>query len=232
MADRVDGHVDADGRVRPAVECASAEELALQDLPMNHRGVSGRCRRTADTHRLSASARDAPARTRLDRRCRSPAPSGSSRVSSRHSTAPPLGTRRPSSLAGNTRVSLTTSRSPHRRKRGRSRMPRVRHRAADSVQHEQPRLASRRGGLRDQLVRKIKVEVGYFHGWSFTEVTEATASSTPRSFFALSPPIRQISRRPIHKRISTGSSASPKSTRPHRLRNSQSPAVAREPGSA
>ena len=41
--------------------------------------------------------------------------------SSRHSTAPPLGTRRPSSRAGNTRVSLTTSRSPDCRKRRQAR---------------------------------------------------------------------------------------------------------------
>src|SRR6185295_16582145 len=36
----------------------------------------------------------------------------SARLTSRHSTAPPLGTRRPSRRAGNTRVLLTTRRSP------------------------------------------------------------------------------------------------------------------------
>ena len=42
------------------------------------------------------------------------------RSSSRHSTAPPLGSRRPSSRAGNTRVSLATTRSPGVSSRGRS----------------------------------------------------------------------------------------------------------------
>ena len=59
--------------------------------------------------------------------------------SSRHSTAPPLGTRRPSRRAANTRVSLTTSRSPRRRKRPRSAMRACSTSPDRTMQHQQAR---------------------------------------------------------------------------------------------
>ena len=69
------------------------------------------CIRACATRELPAPSFQLPA-------CRVPG-----ELSSRHSTAPPLGTRRPSRRAANTRVLLTTSRSPARSSAGRSPMP-------------------------------------------------------------------------------------------------------------
>ena len=90
--------------------------------------------------------------------------------SSRHSTAPPLGTRWPSSRAGNTRVSLTTSRSPARRKRGRSRIRASRHRAAarsSTSSRDSPRGAA---SCAINSSGRWKSKSGYQHGMDVTEV--------------------------------------------------------------
>ena len=198
VADRVDGRVDADVRVRPESNAPPAEELALQNLAMNHRAVTvaafepqtrtgfqllpGMHQRGPDLI-VSAARRAVRFVTSQQQTFDGPA--------ARHAAAQQP-RRKHARVVDHQQVAAP-------KKAREIANPRVRHRATAAIQHEQPRLAARRGGLRDQLVRKMKVEVGYFHGWKFTEVTEATDFRNE----ATEKPIRQISRRPIHKTTST-----------------------------
>ena len=109
-----------------------------------------------DHPRRPASACGPDARARASRR-------RARRSSSRHSTAPPLGSRRPSSRAGNTRVSLATIRSPRpskaRQVGDRPSSPR----SGGPVDDEQPRRPARPGLLRDSIVRQLVVEIRKTH---------------------------------------------------------------------
>ena len=87
----------------------------------------------------------------------------STRSSSRHSTAPPDGSRRPISRAGNTRVSLATSRSPALSSCGSAAIVVSRQdRLARSTTSSRD-VAARPRLLRDQRFGQLEVEVGDEH---------------------------------------------------------------------
>ena len=86
------------------------------------------------------------------------------RPTSRHSTAPPPGTRRPRRRAGKTRVLFTTSTSPAAQRRGEISDHSVADLAARPIETEQAGRATLGGRLlRNQLGRQIEVEVAYQH---------------------------------------------------------------------
>ena len=84
--------------------------------------------------------------------------------SSRHSTAPPLGTRWPSRRAANTLVSFTTRRSPARNSDGRSPILRSLVSPVRRSSRQEARFASGRRVLRDRLVRQEEIEIRHQHG--------------------------------------------------------------------
>ena len=105
-----------DSRTAPA-----AVKPALQDLALERRALA------LEHARASRASASGPGCTSASQSSAPGTPSTSRPVPiSRHSTAPPLGTRRPMSRAGKTRVSFTTSRSPARRKLGDAAERRVR----------------------------------------------------------------------------------------------------------
>ena len=97
---------------------------------------------------------------------------------SRHSTAPPLGTRRPSRRAGNTRVLLTTSRSPAPSTDDRSAT--TRDSGCRSRDRARAAATSPRGGACCAISSsgQMEIEVGDFHGRGSTQ---CTAVQSPRS---------------------------------------------------
>ena len=167
VADRIDGRVDAECRPRSRAARAAGRRNGVRGS--RRAGCAFLQRPPALPASISAPGAPAPPRLRVVGSgsdvpvcppcLRCPAPADQQALD-----PPPLGTRRPSRRAGNTRVLLTTRRSPARSRSGSAATRGV---VSDPLSRSRTsrRDAPRSGGrlLRDQIRRKVEVEVADVH---------------------------------------------------------------------